>query len=158
MKVEYINPFVLSSVNVFSTMLGCELTRGDVTTKRDRRPSCEITGVIGLSGKAAGTVAVGLSREAALGSAEAMLMEPQTNLNADVIDVVGELTNMIAGGAKAELSQFDMSISLPVVITGSSHSIDFPRSATPILIPFSSKWGDVCIEVGLVEQVEVVAV
>ena len=44
-----------------------------------------------------------------------------------------------------------MSLSLPTVITGKAHCIEFPTKVTPICIPFSSAWGDITVEVGLCE-------
>ena len=75
MKVEYINPFLASTISVFDTMLNCKLERGDPYLKNGTQPQHEVSGVIGLSGKAQGTVVLGLSREAALDAAEALLQE-----------------------------------------------------------------------------------
>jgi chemotaxis protein CheX len=68
-----------------------------------------------------------------------------------VIDVVGEITNMVAGAAKAQLAELSMSIGLPTVITGKSHIINFPRGVTIVSIPFESSWGALCVDVGLKE-------
>jgi chemotaxis protein CheX len=80
-----------------------------------------------------------------------MLGIQQKEINADVADAVGELTNMIAGAAKAQLDHLEMSVSLPTVITGKAHCIDFPKNTKPICIPFDCKWGPVAVEVGIVE-------
>jgi chemotaxis protein CheX len=151
MKVEYINPFLISTISTFKTMLGCVLTRGTPYIKTGSQPEHEVSGLIGLSGKAQGTVVLGLGREAAIRAAEAMLQERPPDINGDVVDAVGELTNIIAGGAKAQLEHLDLSVSLPSVITGKSHSIQFPTKVTPLCIPFESEWGLVTVEVGLSE-------
>ncbi|NQU26253.1 MAG: chemotaxis protein CheX [Candidatus Nealsonbacteria bacterium] len=152
MKVEYINPFVASTRSVFATMLGCELTRGTPFSKEDRHPQHEVSGIIGLSGKARGTVVLSLERSVALAATAVLLGEHPKDINADVVDTVGELTNMIAGGAKAKLEELEMTVSLPSVITGKSHTVDFPSQAVGIGIPFESEWGALLVEVGLVEQ------
>ena len=149
MKVEYINPFLASTISVFDTMLNCKLERGIPYLKNGTQPQHEVSGVIGLSGKAQGTVVLGLSREAALGAAEALLQERPAEINGDVTDAVGELVNIIAGNAKAKLEHLDMSVSLPTVITGKNHCVEFPSKVTPICIPFTSAWGEVTVEVGL---------
>ncbi len=59
---------------------------------------------------------------------------------------------MIAGSAKAKLEEFSLSVSLPTVITGKGHCIDFPRQITPICIPFDCPWGQVAVEVGLTDS------
>jgi len=151
MKVEYINPFLVSTISVFDTMLNCKLERGVPYLKNGTQPQHEVSGVIGLSGKAQGTVVLTLSREAALSATEALLQERPTEINGDVTDAIGELVNIIAGNAKAKLEHLDMSVSLPTVITGKNHCIEFPSKVTPICIPFTSAWGDVTVEVGLRE-------
>lgn len=151
-KAEFINPFVTSTVSVFRTMLSCDLDRGELHLKDGRQPNHEISGVIGLSGRAIGTVVVSLSREMAIAATEAMAGERPTTIDADVVDVVGELANMVAGQAKAQLEELEMSISLPTVISGKNHSIEFPTGVTPIGVPFSSGWGDICVDVGLAEK------
>jgi chemotaxis protein CheX len=151
MKVEYINPFLTSTVTTFSTMLGWDLTRETPYVKNSSQPEHEVSGLIGLSGKAQGTVVLGLDRETALKVAEVMLQERPPEINGDVVDAVGELANIIAGQAKAQLEELELSVSLPSVITGKCHSIKFPSKVTPICIPFGSEWGLVTVEVGLSE-------
>jgi chemotaxis protein CheX len=152
MKAEYINPFLTATIAVFDTMLGCTLTRGTPYVKTGSQPEHEVSGVIGLSGKARGTVVLGLGRKSALRAAEELLQERPPEINADVTDAVGELANIIAGGAKAKLEHLAMSVSLPTVITGKHHCVEFPSRVTPICIPFESEWGPVTVEVGLSEQ------
>jgi chemotaxis protein CheX len=151
MKVEYINPFLTSTLSVFATMLRCKLERGTPYVKNGAQPQHEVSGVIGLSGKAQGTVVLGLSREAAISATEVLLQERPAEINGDVTDAVGELVNMIAGSAKAELEHLNMSVGLPTVITGKFHCIEFPRKVTPICIPFNCAWGEITVEVGLCE-------
>jgi len=158
MKVEYINPFVTSITSVFDTMLGCSLTRGTPFLKSSPAPGHEVSGIIGLSGKAKGTVVLGLAWETARNATAAFLQEPLSEIDDDLADAIGELTNMVAGGAKAQLEQLALSVSLPSVVTGKRHVVEFPGDATPICIPFDCKWGPVSLEVGLVEQpAEIVA-
>jgi chemotaxis protein CheX len=152
MKAEYINPFLVSTISTFKTMLGCVLTRGTPYVKNGSQVEHEVSGVIGLSGRAQGTVVVGLNREAALAATEAMLQERPPDINGDVVDAIGELANIIAGGAKAQLEHLELSVSLPSVVTGRGHCIQFPTKVTPICIPFDSDWGPITVEVGLSES------
>jgi chemotaxis protein CheX len=151
MKVEFINPFLLSTIAAFDTMLRCALVRGTPYVKDGAQPSHEVSGVIGLSGRAQGTVVVGLGRETALKVAEVLLQERPPEINGDVVDAVGELSNIIAGRAKSQLEHLDLSVSLPSVITGKGHCIQFPTKVIPICIPFDSEWGPITVEVGLSE-------
>lgn len=149
MRVEYINPFITSVKNVFRTMLSCEAQRGQITLKQGNRAPYYVSGVIGLSGKAVGTVVLSFSKPVALRAASAMLLMEAPEINEDVLDAVGELTNVVAGAAKAELAEFDLSVSLPNVITGENHEVHFPSNVTPLCIAFETEWGPLSLEVGL---------
>ena len=149
MRVEYINPFIRSLTTTFRTMLACEVERGAPLLRAAGEPLHEISGIIGLSGNAVGLVVVSFSHDVALKAASAMLMVEFTDVNSDVIDAVGEIANMVAGAAKAELETFDMSVSLPSVITGKDHTVRFASNVRPICVPFSSPWGQLALEVGL---------
>lgn len=151
MKVEYINPFIIGVTNTFSTMASCPLTRGAPRLKGGEESLYDVSGVIGLSGEAVGTVVLSLSTAVALKAASSMLMMEVTEINADVTDAVGELTNMVAGSAKSKLEELHLSISLPSVITGQGHIVRFPSEVTPICIPFDSEWGPVKLEVCLAD-------
>ena len=148
MRVEYINPFITSLCNAFRTMLDCEVERGSITLKDNRSPKYAVSGVVGLSGNAVGTVVLSLSEEVALKAASVMLMAETSSIDADVIDAVGELANMVAGAAKSELEQYQLMVSLPSVVTGENHEVRFPSNVRPICVPFRSDWGPLALEVG----------
>ncbi len=158
MKAEYINPFIKSLVNTFDTMVGCQFTQEEIKLKEGSDPKYEISGVIGLSGNAEGTVVLNISREVALKAASTMLMTELTEIDEDVIDAIGELTNMIAGSAKGELEGYSLSVSLPSVITGRDHHVNFSSKVPPISVSFSSDWGPLVLEVGLTSVAEVAEV
>jgi len=152
MRVEFINPFVLATHDVFKTMLGCKLTRGPLAIKSEHTPVYEVSGLIGLSGRCRGMVVLSVNRSTAISAAAIMLGERPLDLNGDVMDAIGEITNIIAGAAKTQLAGYRLSIGLPTVICGKGHSIKFPSEAPPIVIPFDSELGPICVEVGLVES------
>jgi len=150
MQAEHINPFLTAVSNTFSTMLQCEARRGEMSLAANPGgQTFPVSGVIGLSGKAAGTVVINLSEEVAIKGASAMLMMELTELDADVIDAVGEIANMVAGQAKAELEEYDLSVSLPNVVTGKGHEVRFPSDAKPIAVEFDTDFGPLRLVVGL---------
>ncbi|GIX02760.1 MAG: chemotaxis protein CheX [Thermogutta sp.] len=149
MRAELINPFMRSLQKTFTTMLNCPVRRTSLAVKEDCRACHEVSGVIGLTGKAVGAVVLSLSKEVALKAASTLLCTEMSEVNEDVLDAVGELTNMVAGGAKAELEEFQLAVSLPNVITGKQHEVHFPSNVVPISIHFTCDWGDLSLEVGL---------
>lgn len=149
MDANHINPFIKSTLNVFETMLNCKVQRTGLTLVETPEAIHEISGIIGLSGKASGSVVVNVSREVALGAYERLLGEPADQINDEVTDLIGEITNMIAGSAKADLHQYEMSVGIPNVITGVGHTVHFPSKVRPICVHFSSDLGPLALIVGL---------
>jgi chemotaxis protein CheX len=148
MRVEYINSFISSLDHTFQTMLDCEVIRGQATLKDNLTPKYDVSGVIGLSGKAVGTVVLSFSKEVATQAASHLLMSEHTEIDDEVVDAVGELTNIVAGAAKSQLAEYQLMASLPNVITGRDHEVRFPSEVKPICVPFTTKWGPLALEVG----------
>ncbi len=151
MQVEYINPFIRSTTNTFGTMLGCTIKRDKLCMADQDHQEYEISGVIGLSGRAQGSVVVSLSRAVAIQGAAAMLMMDPSEIDGltdDVVDAVGEIANMVAGSAKAELEEYQLSISLPNVVIGHPPDIRFPSEVKPIAVTFACPWGPMALKVG----------
>ena len=86
-----------------------------------------------------------------------MLEERPDSIDLRVTDAIGGLTNMVAGVAKAQLDHYELSASLPSVVTGKGHAMDFLSGAETRCIPYECKWGDVVVEVGFVEEPSQVA-
>lgn len=81
-----------------------------------------------------------------------MLQEEFLEVNDEVADCVGELTNMVAGGAKKIMSEqgFDFDMATPVVICGPDHQIVHNIKGTVVTIPFavesSEFYAEICFE------------
>ena len=147
--VDFINPVILSLEEMFATMFDCKLTRIGLALKENSTALHPISGIIGISGKTAmGTVVLTMSESVALKAASSMLMSEVSVPNEEVMDAVGELTNMVAGATKAKLGKYQLSMGLPSVFYGKECRIHFPPNAHPIVIPFESSWGPLGLEVG----------
>ncbi len=141
LTAEYVNPVITAVRSVFEMMLNCAPVRTGLRLRTADDQRHEISAVIGISGKAAGTIVLNLSLHAACEILERMVGIQTTEITRDVCDAVGELTNMIAGSAKAQLAKYELSISLPNVISGSDHVIHFPSDVQPMIISFESEIG-----------------
>ena len=150
-RVEFINPFIIAVSKTLETMVGCKVVREPPQVKKDKSALHPVSGIIGLSGSIVGTVVLTMSEALALKSASVMLMEEFAEFNHDVFDAVGELTNVIAGNAKAQLEEYKLSLSLPNVIYGKDAELRFPERCQPISIPFQTDYGPMAIEIGFTE-------
>jgi len=147
-EIDYINPVITALEDTFSTMLGHTIQRTGLGLKDNNAALHPVSGMIGVSVKAVGTIVLSMCHNVAQKAAGAMLMTEITETDDDVLDAVGELTNIVAGGAKAKLEAFDLRMSLPNVLCGDNCRLHFPPNARPISIPFQCDWGALALEVG----------
>lgn len=154
MKVEYINPFLNASVNVIETMAMTKVAPGKPGLKQGNKSWGTVTGLIGLaSDKLKGNMIVSFEESAILGFVGRMLGEEYKEVSKDVIDAVGEITNMIVGNAKREFSEkgivFDMA--LPVTLVGRDIEISQLTKGPTLTVPFKTDVGGFVVEVNLAE-------
>ncbi|MBF0565693.1 MAG: chemotaxis protein CheX [Nitrospirae bacterium] len=150
MNAEIVNPFLVSLVNVLSTMAKTEAKPGKPTLKQGEKAQGDVTGVIGLSSaKTKGSLAITFKESAILQIASQMLGEEFGKIDDSISDVVGEITNMVMGGAKKLLSEkgykFDMAI--PSVIVGKDHTITHKTKGPVVLVSFETVAGNLFVEV-----------
>jgi chemotaxis protein CheX len=151
-KVEYINPFIKSTIHTFSTMLEDTPKPGKPEVKKDPFPVFDISGIIGISGEAIGSVVISYPKVVALRIASKFMGEDIKIVGKELADAIGEITNIIAGNAKQDLTQFKVSISLPNVIIGTGHQIRTPGESLILMVPFISAFGNFVLEVCIKEN------
>lgn len=149
MNVEFINPFLSSLLNVMSTMAKMELTPEKPKLKKTEVAHGDVSGLIGMiSDKAKGSLSITFDGSLALQTMKGMVGEGPDEINDEITDLVGEITNMVTGGAKRMLSEkgieFDMAT--PVVVSGKNHSIHHKAKGPVVIIPLSSPHGKAYIE------------
>ncbi|MCP4712870.1 MAG: chemotaxis protein CheX [Planctomycetes bacterium] len=150
MNVKYINPFLTSIKNVFDTMLQVPFAMGKPQIKEDNVPRYDVSGIIGLSGGVTGCVVINLSEELAFQLAEALSGEKYTEFDDDCSDAIGELANMIAGGAKKDFPGENNSISVPSIVIG-KHRVKYPSGVPILTIPCDTSAGRLTVDVALKE-------
>ena len=151
MQVKYIQPFVNATVKVFKEFLGVEIKAGQpfIFNHNENKYAYDISGIIGIAGHTLGIVVVSFPKIVALDLASRITKETIKIFDDTVIDLVGEVVNMIAGNAKRGLEQYKLVISLPSIVKGVNHQITGVSGVTMIGIPFSSTKGDIYLFVSL---------
>ena len=150
MNVEYVNPFLSSLVNVLSTMANTKIVPGQPRIKKNEIANGDVSGLIGMVGPTMkGSFSVSFDESLAIEIMFRMLGERPKGITADVTDMVGEITNMVTGGAKRVLGEkgYDFTMATPVVVSGKNHTISHKSEGAKILMPFDSEFGKVHIEV-----------
>ncbi len=149
MDVRLVNPFINATINVLETMAFISVEAGRPYLKKDDLAVGDVTGVLGLTGVANGTISVTFEEKCILTVVSNMFGETMRELNSEIADAVGELTNMISGQARRELEEMGkiFKAAIPSVVTGKNHSITHYSDGPKIAIPFKTDDGEFTIEV-----------
>lgn len=149
MDVKFLNPFLEGAVSVLEMMASVSPRPGKPYLKKNDRASGDVSGIIGLTGAVTGSMALSFSENAILKIVSNMLGEEIKEINGDIKDAVGEITNMISGVARKELESLDLNISaaIPTVVAGKGHSISHVLGGPSIIIPFDTDDGSFFIDV-----------
>jgi chemotaxis protein CheX len=152
-RVEHINPFVVATMETFRTMMKTEIRPGKVTLKKDSKLLSDVSGIIGLSGGAKGSVILSFPRIAALKVVSEFVGMKVLALDDMVTDAIGELANIVAGAAKRDLAQYKINISLPTVVIGAGHEVGGPKDIIPMLVPFETPFGEFSLIVSFKSEI-----
>lgn len=154
-NTDFILPFIESTHSTFELMMNRRIKRKDVYIKKNYVMFGDISGVIGVSGKVCGTSSVSLPADFAVEVIGDMMGEEITAGIADMVvhDGVGEIINMVAGGAKTALGSTPLAIecTLPTIISGRGHELYHRGDSTSVSMVFETEQGeefavDVCTQ------------
>ncbi len=140
------------TMEVFSTMLCLDVTAGETFAEVHASDGAEgVMSFIGLAGRCTGAGSLRCSSEAACKLASAFLMSEFEAVDGDVLDAIGELTNMIVGNLKTHLEDKlgAISLSIPTVIHGRNFTARSSSREEWMGVPFEWAGGRVDVKVCL---------
>jgi chemotaxis protein CheX len=152
--VEYVRT---STTSVFSTMLGLEVEHQDERVDREAPASSGgVLSFIGMAGSWAGTGVVCCTADFARRICAALLLTDSPSVDEDVLDAMGELTNMIIGNFKtmAEEHLGPLGLSIPTVIYGRNFVLRSAGHNDWIVVPFTCDGESIEIRVCLTPSKE----
>ena len=109
----------------------------------------DISGLIGMvSPETKGSLSITFDTSLALATMQGMVGEAPNEVNEEIIDLVGEITNMVTGGAKRLLSDkgFEFDMATPMVVSGENHTIHHKSKGHIVIVPLRGDAGRAYIE------------
>lgn len=138
MEVKYINPFITATKRVFKSMLGIDAEMEKPILKDARSTSGDVTGIMGLVGDRQGSVCISFHDKGALFVYKALVGEECDKIGPEVVDAIGEFTNIISGQARKEFEQVGINLkaAMPMVVVGKNVEMNFISPIPIISLPF----------------------
>jgi chemotaxis protein CheX len=139
--------------NIFSNMVNLKISAGVPVAKRGSSAKGGVAGLIGMQAEGVSvSVALTLTLPAIRVISIKLFGEEVATINKEATELLGELTNMLAAGAKRILSEqgheFDMQT--PQLLAGQGHDIGHLSSGQTVLIPIEMDENEFYLELDFV--------
>lgn len=155
MKIEFVNPFIDAAVQLLESEASVKiLQRGDLSMENSQRTSQEVTVVMALTGKVAGTVMYGMTEETAKKIASTMSGERVDEFDSMAQSCITELGNMVTGnGSMAlEAAGYPSTVVSPMIVIGRNTQIS-TFTVQRMVLQLMTNVGSIEIDVALKEIV-----
>lgn len=140
MDVRFINPFLYGTAEVLSKMAFISPVAGKPYAKTDDAACGDVSGISGMTGDAIGSLALTFTTDCIIYIVDKMLGEAHKEMNKEVMDAVGELTNMISGAARKLMEKENLTVVavIPTIVYGRAHTLRHLLRGQSIVIPFKT--------------------
>ncbi len=155
MDAQLVNPFIEGTLHILDTTAQIKVSPRPVFIKKDTAALGDISGLLDISGDITGSAAVTFTQKSILGIVSAMFGEEMTEMNEDINDAVGEISNMIAGHVTTRIGELDRKVKVKFnqVLSGRDHAVEHVENGEYVVaIPFGTTRGKVVIEVSYVRE------
>jgi chemotaxis protein CheX len=138
MDIVLIQALLESLFTIFSTMVRLEIQPGVPVPKKGNASKGDVTGLIGMKAEGAcGSVALSFTLPTIRAISGSLLGSEIVSVDKEAMDLAGEMTNMLVGGAKRILSEkgHDFDMQSPRLLMGDNHEIEHHYSGQTVLLP-----------------------
>lgn len=148
MDANLVNPFIEGALHILDTTALVKVSPEAPFLKNDFKSRGDITGVLEISGDLTGSAAITFSEESILGIVSAMFGEEMTEMNEEIEDAVGEISNMVAGHVTTKIAEMDKKVKVKFVevLTGRDSEVKHVAGGHVLALPFKTTKGRVFIE------------
>lgn len=150
MDAALVNPFIEGTLHILDTTAFVKVAPKPPFLKKNRKSMGDISGFLEISGDLEGSAAISFSEESILGIVSAMFGEDMTELNDEISDAVGEISNMVAGHVTTKIGELDKKVKVKFkeIKMGEGQDIEHIEGGEYVLaLPFKTTKGKVIIEV-----------
>ncbi|MBI3394808.1 MAG: chemotaxis protein CheX [Spirochaetia bacterium] len=147
MTEQELRTFIKVVMTYFETVSGEPSRMGLPSIKRKDSPLSDFTGAIGISGARRGAVYFTAPRALMIDFAAQILGEGSHD-DESLYDLVGEMTNTIAGNVRETFGP-EFMISVPMIVKGNATDIDVRLANSVFLVPIEWRTHKCYLGIGL---------
>ena len=134
---------------IFGCMVFMDITAQAPVDNGKQVLGCHVSAMIGLTGDLSAMLGIHCPEEVGLAITGAMLGMELEEVDADVKDALGEISNMVAGGIKERVSteNINLELAIPTAVAGKSYTISAPKGSQRVVVPFTVEQGQFFVEI-----------
>ncbi len=153
MRVEYINPFIESAVEILTMTVSEKITTGEIGLRKNITAIYGVAIIVGLAGEVSGRVVIDMDKTTALNIVSKMNEETMTELDEMACSTLTELANMITGNAVTKLHDlgFKFDLTPPALIKGDNLEL-MDNKVESLVVPIEMPEGRVEVNVAIKEN------
>jgi len=152
MRVEYVNPFIDSAIEILKMSVSEDVKRGEISLSSNITPMLGVVVLIGLVGQVTGRVILDMEESTALKIASKMNSENLVDFDKLTCGTLTELANMIVGNAVTKLHElgFQFDLTPPAILFGQNIKMS-DENLEALIVPMQIPEGKIEINVALKE-------
>jgi chemotaxis protein CheX len=147
--VDFAKKIINSTEEIFNTMVFMPITAQEPLAQGEEVLDCHVSAMIGLSGSFTSMLSIHCPGQVGMAITGEMLGMEVEDIDDDVKDTLGEISNMVAGGIKESFAadNVDLELSIPTTVTGKSYTVTSPSKSNRVVIPFELEPGRFFVEI-----------
>jgi chemotaxis protein CheX len=146
---QFVHELLAATKDVFKTMVFHDVEAASPKAGDGLRPDANVVGTVAFAGRTSGLVVFYSSLESAKAITASMLGVEPANVNGELPDAIGELTNMIAGSFRTRMADVrgeTWAISVPTVTVGSDFHTRYVSDVQRVLCPIKMGTAELFVE------------
>lgn len=148
MDAALVNPFIEGTLHILDTTASVRVRPEPPFLKSGSKVQGDIFGILDISGDLKGSAVISFSEKSILGIVSAMFGEEMTEMNDEILDAVGEISNMVAGHVTTKFAELDKKVKVKLDRVGLNSDPNHIHGEGDVLvIPFKTTKGKLVIEV-----------
>ncbi|MCC7417913.1 MAG: chemotaxis protein CheX [Acidobacteria bacterium] len=151
---EIVANLIRATTDVFETMVLKRIDLIDPAKEIPPRAGSQVAATVGFTGHRCGAVVFHAGADVAREIAGALLAMPAAEVNGEMADAIGEVTNMIAGTLRTRMASLEpaWAIAVPTVTIGSDFVTRYATDAARVLCAFDMEGQGIQVELILNRQ------
>lgn len=149
MASDLVTPFVQAGSEVLDQLAGVTAEQGEVVARTPLFATQAVSIILGVSGALKGQVIYGMSEATAAKLTSIMMGTPEAPFDGLTASAMGELGNIISGGAMALLFQagYQCDLTQPTIVNGTG--VDIATKTPAVVAPLETPYGRIDVNIAL---------